>query len=150
MRVHRNLAPALWAVSLGLLLGSCASTAPVELDKAVRLYNVYRVGGEVLPRKVEGCEYVDAVVASVPSPDEAKGVTLSDPNLLLETIRARAHGKGADTAFVSIAGPILKNPNRSGGPLVPETTVSNEHRLRATVFRCGDSPIPQDVGSPLR
>jgi hypothetical protein len=150
MLVRRNLVPTLWTVSLGLLLCSCASTAPADLDKVVRVYNVYRVGGEVLPRKVEGCEYVDAVVASAPSPDEAKGVTLFDPKLLLETIRARAHGKGADTAFVSIAGPILKNPNRSAGPLVSETTVSDEHRLRATVFRCGDSPGPQAIGSLLR
>jgi hypothetical protein len=77
-------------------------------------------------------------------------VTLSDPTLLLETVRARAHGKGADTAFVSIATPILKNPNRSVGPLVSATTVSDEQRLRATVFRCGDSPGPQAFGSLLR
>ena len=150
MLVRRNLAPTLWTVSLGLLLCSCASTAPADLDKVVRVYNVYRVGGEVLPRKIEGCEYVDVVVASTLNPDEAKGVTLSDPNLLLETIRARAHGKGADTAFVSIANPILKNPNRSAGPLVSATTVSDEHRLRATVFRCGDATAPQAFGSLLR
>ena len=108
MLVRRNLVPTLWTVSLGLLLCSCASTAPADLDKAVRVYNVYRIGGEVLPRKVEGCEYVDVVVASTLNPDEAKGVTLSDPKVLLETVRVRAHGKGADTAFVSIAAPIVK------------------------------------------
>jgi len=150
MPVRRNLASTLWTVSLGLLLCSCASTAPADLYKVVRVYNVYRVGGEELPRKIEGCEYVDVVVATAPNPDEANSATFSDPMVLLETIRARAHSKGADTAFVSIATPIVKNPNPSVGPLPSGTTISDERRLRATVFRCGDSPGPQAIGSLLR
>jgi hypothetical protein len=148
MTTRRNSVPIFWSVLLGFLLSSCASTAPADLEKLVRVFNVYRIGGEELPRKVDGCEYVDVVSASAPTLERDNSITLSDPKVILETIRARAHSKGADTAFVSIATPIVKNPNGLVGPLAPGT-VSDTRKLRATIFRCGDSSALQAFGSPL-
>lgn len=119
--------------ALGLLLGSCASTAPADPEKVVRVYDVYRDGREALPREVEGCEYLGGVSASAPAP-EASGVAFSSPSALLETLRSRARGKGADTAFVSLEPGLLK----SGGPT-----------LRATIFTCGDSTGPERIGSKI-
>ena len=147
MLASRKPVSIFWIVPLGFLLSSCASTAPADLEKLVRVFNVHQTGGEVIPREVEGCESLGVVVASAPTPDEASAITLSDPRMLLETIRARAHNKGADTAFVSIATGILSNPG-SGGVLSSGTV--SDGRLRATIFRCGDSPGPQALGSPIR
>jgi len=88
-------------------------------------------------------------VASAPAPEAANVTTLTDPTGLLETIRARAHRKGADTAFVSIATGVVTNPSRPGGPL-STVAVSDGSSLRATIFHCGDSPGPQALGSPIR
>lgn len=149
MLTSRKPVSVLWIVPLGFLLSSCASTPPADLKKLVRVFNVYQSGGEALPREVEGCEPLGVVVASAPASDPAYGKTLMDPAGLVETIRARAHGKGADTAFVALATGIVSNPSRPGGPLAT-VTVSDGSSLRATIFRCGDSPGPQALGSPIR
>lgn len=149
MLASRKPVSALGTISLVSLLSSCASTPSAELEKLVRVFNVHQTGGEALPREVEGCETLGVVVASSPTPEAANVTTLADPKMLLETIRARAHRKGADTAFVSIATESLTDPRGSGGP-VSSGTVSDERRLRATIFRCGDSPRPQALGSPIR
>jgi hypothetical protein len=149
MLANRKPVSILWIVPLGLLLSSCASTPPADLEKLVRVFNVHRAGGEALPREIEGCEPLGVVVASAPAPEAANVTTLTDPTGLVETIRARAHRKGADTAFVFIATGVVSNPSRPGGPL-STVTVSDGNSLRATIFRCGDSPGPQALGSPIR
>ena len=121
---------------LGLLLASCASTAPADLENALRVFNVYQAGGEALPRKVEECEFLGSVSASAPIAEAgSNSVTLSNPKVLLETIRSRAHRKGADTALVSFD---------------PGGLQSQDPTLRATIFRCGDSPAPQKLGFLVR
>jgi len=123
MLASRKLASILWTILLGFLLSSCASTIPADLEKLVRVFNVQQTGGETLPRKVEGCDPLGVVVASAPTPEEANVTTLSDPRVLLETIRARAHNKGADTAFVSIATGIHDSPGQQalGSPIRDST-----------------------------
>lgn len=130
----------LGALLLSTLLGACASAPPADLENLVRVFNVYRSGGEALPREVEGCEPLGSVTASTPAP-ELNSTVISNPSELLETIRSRAHRKGADTAFVSIASGTV-NQQVAG--------VDQGRTLRATIFRCGDSTIPETLGTPVR
>lgn len=122
------------AFLLGLLLCSCASMPPADLKAAVRVLNVYRTGQEALPRLIDGCAFLGSVSASVPEA-QANSITTGvyDPTPLLETIRSRAHRKGADTAFVSIG-----------------SLQQDERTLRATIFHCGESQIPVTLGVPVR
>lgn len=138
--VSRGFAILGLALLAGSVLCSCASTPPVDLENAVRVYNVFRDGGEVPPREVEGCELLGSVSASAPSP-ELGSTVYSDPKELIETIRSRAHRKGADTAFVSLATGLVKQQ---------ELGSDQGRTLRATIFRCGDSTVPQTLGSPVR
>lgn len=117
----------------GALLSSCASAPAADLA-AVRVFNVHQNGGEAVPQDIEGCEALGSVSASAPSP-EMGSVTFVDPKSLIETIRARALRKGADTAFVA---------------LEPGSLQGGRSTLRATIFRCGDSTVPQTLGSPVR
>lgn len=127
-----SLRPCAFLLTL-LLLCSCASTpTPADLESLVQVFNVHQTGAEALPREVEGCEYLGNVLASAPVL-ENQSVSFSNPRALLETIRSRAHKKGADTAFVSLSGRL-----------------SQDRSLRAAIFRCGDSTRPQAVGSPVR
>lgn len=135
MLARRGPVSFLWIALLGVLLGSCASSAvPADIENLVRVFNVYQTGGEALPREVEDCEYLGSVSASAPT-SQGGSMVFTDPKILLETIRSRAYRKGADTAFVSVEPRLLQY---------------NESTLRATVFRCGDSMGPQKVGSPIR
>lgn len=118
----------------GALLSSCASAPAADLA-AVRVFNVHQNGGEAVPQEVEGCEALGSVSASAPSPEAGSSVAFVDPKGLIETIRARALRKGADTVFVS---------------LEPGSLQGGRSTLRATVFRCGDSTVPQTLGSPVR
>lgn len=136
----RRPASFLGALFLSALLCSCASTSSAELEKQVRVFNVFRTGGEALPRAVEGCEFLGSVHASTPAP-ELNSTVFSNPRELVETIRARAHRKGADTAFVSFA---------SGAASQQVLGTDQGRALHSTVFRCGDSPVPQTLGSPVR
>lgn len=137
---NRRPASCLGALLLGTVLCSCASTPPADLENLVRVFNVFQGGGEALPREVEGCEFLGSVSASTPAP-ELNSTVISNPRELLETIRSRAHRKGADTAFVSLA---------SGAVKQQEFGVDQGRSLRATIFRCGDSTVPQTLGSPVR
>ena len=129
------------ALTTAFGLVSCASAPPSEdLKNAVRVFNVFQDGGEALPREVEGCEFLGSVSASTPSAGMTSTV-YSDPSELLETIRSRAHRKGADTAFISLA---------SGVVLQQEADKDQGRSLRATIFRCGDSTIPQTLGQLVR
>ena len=130
----------LGALLLGAVLGSCASAPPADLENLVHVFNVYRTGGESLPREVEGCESLGSVTASAPAP-ELNSTVMSNPRELVETIRSRAHRKGADTAFVSIASGVA-NQQTAG--------VDQGRTLRATIFRCGDSTAPETLGTPVR
>ena len=129
------------AVLLGTVLCSCASAPPADLVNKVRVFNVFRDGSEALPRQVEGCEFLGSVSASAPSPELGSTTVYSNPKELLETIRSRAHRKGADTAFVSLASGLVKQT---------ELGTDQGRTLRSTVFRCGDSTAPQTLGAPVR
>lgn len=120
---------------LGFLLGSCASTSPADLKAAVRVLNVYETKGGELPRRVEDCGFLGNVRASVPEQSNSYTTGFFDPTPLIETIRLKAHGKGADTAFVSIG---------------PSSIQQDERSLRATIFHCGDSQAPLKIGLPVR
>ena len=126
--------PFLPLVLAGALLSSCAS-APAADQAPVRIFNVHKTGGEALPQEVEGCEALGSVRASSSEPEASNVVSFAGPQALFETIRARAGRKGADTAFVSFE---------------PEAVQVGQPSLRATVFRCGDSTVPQTLGSPVR
>jgi hypothetical protein len=126
--------PLLSAFLAGSLLSSCAS-APAADQAPVQIFNVHKTGGEALPEEVEGCEPLGSVRASTSEPEASNVVSLAGPQALLETIRSRARRKGADTAFVSFD---------------PKGVQVGQSSLRATVFRCGDSTVPQTLGSPVR
>ncbi len=68
MSAGRRPASFLLISAFGMLLGSCASTAPAGPESAVRVFNVYKAGGEALSVKVEGCEPLGGVSASAPAP----------------------------------------------------------------------------------
>jgi hypothetical protein len=140
MKTDRNLAACFPALILSAVLCSCASAPPADLENEVHVFNVFRDGGEALPREVEGCEFLGSVSASAPAP-ELGSTVYSNPSELLETIRSRAHRKGADTAFVSFASGVVKQQ---------ELGADQGRTLRATIFRCGDSTVPQTLGSPVR
>lgn len=125
--------PLLSVFLAGALLSSCAS-APAADQAPVRIFNVHKTGGEALPKEVEGCEALGSVRASTSDPEASNVVSFVGPQALLDPIRSRARRKGADTAFVSF---------ESEGLQVDQPT------LRATVFRCGDSTVPQTLGSPV-
>ena len=137
------------ALLFGPLLWSCASTPPVDLKAAVRVLNVYRTGQEALPRQVAGCEFLGTASASVPEA-QANSITTGfyDPTPLLETIRSRAHRKGADTAFVSIAPPVRPD-GRAPYPPGADRLQLDERSLRATIFHCGESQSPMALGVPV-
>jgi hypothetical protein len=108
----------------------CASTPAKAITEPVRFYNAYRSGAEALPATIEGCASLGSVSASIPEP-EGSSIGFFDPKPLLETLDARARHKGADTAVVLLAPGRLQQGSRT---------------LRATVFHCGDHPVPPEVG----
>jgi hypothetical protein len=123
------------------LLGGCATTAGPTDGSAVspdevRVFNVNRTGGETPPRTLDGCEALGSVSATVPETEmQAHSIGVFDPSVLLPTIRARAARKSADTVVVSFA---------------PGLSESGRRTLRGNAFRCGDRPLPPELGQPLR
>jgi hypothetical protein len=115
----------------GTSLG-CASTPAKSTAEPVRFYDAYRQGTEALPARIEGCQPLGSVSASVPELEGGAG--FFDPQPLLETLDARARRKGADTAVVLLEPGHLQRGSRT---------------LRATVFHCGDQPVPAGIGFPL-
>jgi hypothetical protein len=117
-----------------LFLGcGTTSTAPAApASEPVKFYNAFRTGSEALPTAIEGCESLGSISAS--APEVAGNTGFSDPKPLLETLDLRARRKGADTGVV-----LLEAGRLQGGG----------QTLRAAIFRCGDYPVPPEVGTPL-
>jgi hypothetical protein len=123
-----------FSIATVVLFGSCASTRSAEVGAEVRVFNAYSTGAEAPPRALEGCEFLGIVSATVPE-TQAQGIGFFDPKALLPTIRARAARKSADTVVVSFNPRLLEQERRT---------------LRGTAFRCGDHPLPPELGEPLR
>lgn len=106
-------------------------TRPAGREDEVFVFDVYRGGAEAPPRTLNGCDFLGYVSATVPAVTGG----LLDPTALLPTIRARAARKAANTVVLSIGPGVLE----SGKPT-----------LRGTAFRCGNQPLPPELGEPLR
>jgi TonB family protein len=116
-----------------LLERSAGWTRPDDQKDEIFVFNVYRTGAEALPKKLEGCDSLGSVSATVP--EVAGSVGLFNPSVLLPTLKARAARKSADTVVVSFA---------------PGASESGRRTLRGTAFRCGNQPLPPELGEPLR
>jgi TonB family protein len=117
------------------LEGSVGWSRPADHKDEVFVFNVYRTGAEVLPKTIDGCNSLGSVYATVPEVEVAGSIGLFDPSVLLPTIKARAAHKSANTVVVSFA---------------PGASESGRRTLRGTAFRCGDQPLPPELGEPLR
>jgi hypothetical protein len=122
---------ACYAVIAMLLFGCASAPGP---DSSFKFYNAYRVGNEALPTAIDGCESLGTVNASIPEPP-GTSVGFYDPKSLLETLRAKATRKGADTGVVLLPPKHLQRDSRS---------------LRASVFKCGTAKLPEELGPPIR
>src|SRR5215216_7685228 len=118
-----------------LLERSVGWTRPADQKDEVFVFNVYRTGGETLPRALDGCDFLGSVSATVPEIETSQSIGIFDPSVLLPTIRARAVRKSANTVVVSFA---------------PRASEYGRRTLRGTAFRCGDQPLPPELGEPLR
>ena len=112
--------------------GSVGWTRPADQKDEVFVFNIYRTGGEALPKKIDGCDSLGSVSATVP--EVAGSIGLFDPSVLLPTIKARAARKSANTVVVS----FVRGASESG-----------RRTLRGTAFRCGSQPLPPELGEPL-
>lgn len=110
-------------------------TRPAGKEDEIFVFNVYRTGAETLPRALAGCGFLGVVSATIPEVDSSQSIGLFDPAALLPTIRARAARKSANTVVVSFA---------------PGPSEYGRRTLRGTAFRCGDQPLPPELGKPLR
>src|SRR6185295_10033630 len=113
-----------------LLERSVGWTRSAGNEDEVFVFNVYRTGGEALPRVLDGCAFLGSVSATVP-----EVIGFFDPSVLLPTIRARAVRKSANTVVVSF---------------FPGASEYRVRTLRGTAFRCGNQPLPPELGEPLR
>jgi TonB family protein len=126
-----NTATSVGAPPKQLLERSVGWTRPVDKPDEVFVFNIYRTGGEALPRALDGCDFLGSVSATVP---EMGGMGIFNPSVLLPTIRARAARKSANTVVVSFA---------------PGASEYGRRTLRGNAFRCGNEPLPSDLGEPL-
>jgi hypothetical protein len=117
-----------------IVVSSCATGLP-DKPAQVRIFNLYRRGVEApLPRTLEGCEPLGAVYARAPEYHAQKPGPF-DPAELLPAVRAQAARKSADTVLVSFE---------------PHAFQQEPRILRGTTFRCGDHPLPPELGEPLK
>jgi hypothetical protein len=114
--------------------GTTSTTSAPSTSEPVKFYNAFRTGSETLPTAIEGCESLGSVSASAPQIAGSVPSGFFNPKPLLETLDLRARRKGADTGVVLIDPSILQQDSPT---------------LRATIFRCGDHPVPPEVGTPL-
>lgn len=129
--MKNEILPLLLALCIAPLQSACSSAPPD--GQPVAFYNAFRTGAEALPTSIEGCESLGSVSATAPEPNSS-GVGFYDPKPLLETLGLRARRKGADTAVVVLPPGRLQRDSRT---------------LRATVFRCGSTPVRATVGVPI-
>jgi len=117
------------------LLGRAGERArPASREGEVLVFNTFRTGGEAPPRALEGCEFLGPVSATVPEV-QGQSIGIFNPAALLPTIRGLAARKSADTVLVAFA---------------PGASEYGRRTLRGTAFRCGDHPLPAELGEPLR
>jgi hypothetical protein len=130
--------------AISAVLCSCVATAPTHTAASVRVYNIYKTGSEAIPRQIDGCKSLGSVSAmaadyspggllTTPAYDR-QGLASFDPQPVLQTIRARAARKSADTVIVSFNPGVLEWKRRN---------------LRARAFQCGTHPLPPTFGEPL-
>jgi hypothetical protein len=121
-------------IAAAIVVSSCTAGL-AEKQAQVRIFNLYRRGVESpLPRTLEGCEPLGPVFAT--PPDYAfQDSRYFDPGELLPTIRAKAARKSADTVLVSFE---------------PQVSQQGPRILRGTTFRCGNQPLPPELGEPLK
>jgi TonB family protein len=110
-------------------------TRPAGQENEVFVLNVYRTGGEALPRALDGCDFLGSISASVPEVETSQSIGIFNPGVLLPTISARAARKSANTVVVSFA---------------PGASEYGRRTLRGRAFRCGNQPLPPELGEPLR
>lgn len=110
-------------------------TRPDDKEDEVFVFNVYRTGGEALPRTLDGCDFLGSVSATVPEVETSQSTGIFNPGVLLPTIRDRAARKSANTVVVSFG---------------PGAAEYGRRTLRGTAFRCGNQPLPPELGEPLR
>jgi hypothetical protein len=126
----------LLSILIAALLSGCVTTAhPADRKDEVLVFNIYRTGAEAPPRTLDGCDFLGSVSATFPEVERAQRTRIFDPTVLLPTIRARAARKSANTVVVSFA----RGPEEYG-----------RRTLRGTAFRCGNQPLPPELGEPLR
>jgi TonB family protein len=130
-----NTARSVGAPPKQLLEEGVGWTRPADKMDEVFVFNVYRTGGEKLPRTLDGCEFLSSVSATVPEIETAQSIGIFNPSVLLPTIKARAARKSANTVVVSF---------------VPGASEFGRRTLRGTAFRCGNQPLPPELGEPLR
>lgn len=119
----------------GASSGRAGWTRPADKKDEVFLFNVYRAGGEALPRALDGCEFLGSVSATVPEIETSQSIGIFNPGVLLPTIKVRAARKSANTVVVSFA---------------PGPSEHGRRTLRGTAFRCGNQSLPPELGEPLR
>lgn len=116
-----------------LLEQSVGWTRPADNKDEVFVFNIYRTGAEALPKRLDGCDFLGSISAT--TPEIGGSIGFFNPSVLLPTIRARAARKSANTVVVSMA---------------PGASEYGRRTLRGTAFRCGDQPLPPELGEPLR
>lgn len=117
-----------------LLERAAGWTRPADNEDEVFAFNVYRAGAEALPRALDGCDFLGSVSATIPEIG-SQGSGIYDPTGVLPTIKARAARKSANTVVVS----FIPGPSEYG-----------RRTLHGTAFRCGNQPLPPELGEPLR
>lgn len=121
-------------IAAAIVVSSCAAGLS-EKQAQVRIFNLYRRGVETpLPNTLEGCEALGPVYARAPQYHDQKPGPF-DPTELLPAIRGQAARKSADTVLVSFE---------------PHAFQQEPRILRGTTFRCGDHPLPPELGEPLK
>lgn len=130
-----NTATSVGAPPKQLLERGVGWTRPADKMDEVFVFNVYRTGGEKLPRALDGCESLGSVSTTVPEIETSQSIGIFNPSVLLPTIRARAARKSGNTVVVSFA---------------PSASEYGRPTLRGTAFRCGNQPLPPELGEPLR
>jgi TonB family protein len=107
---------------------------PADKKDEVYVFNVGWTGpGAALPKKIEGCDFVDSVYATIPE-TVGSSVGFFDPKGLLPTLRERAAHKSANTVVVVIPSGAWEAGRRT---------------LRGNAFRCGNQPLPAELGDPI-
>jgi hypothetical protein len=119
-----------------LFLG-CGTTSAKPSSEPVKFYNAFRTGSETqtLPTAIDGCESLGSITASTPELEMSLGADeRATLDYLLATLDLHARRRGADIGVVLIELWVHFQGQRT---------------LRANLFRCGDHPVPPEMGMPI-